>query len=104
VLRQEFLLGSYNASLGPAAAENVQSQVQVRSQQPIHENRQNEHLEANKGRYRPSGADTVEALNVQARVRYLKAYDMRTGPGDMLGTAGIQKLTLEEKTRLSRQM
>lgn len=104
VLRQEVLLGSYHVAVGPVDAENVQSQVQIRSQQPSLEKRQHEHLEANKGRYRPSGAESVEGPKVQARVRYLKAYDMRTGPGDVLGTAAAQKLTLEEKTRLSRQM
>jgi uncharacterized repeat protein (TIGR01451 family) len=104
VLRTELPLAGYVATVGPAGAQGICEQVQLRTEVPSREALQNERLQATKGRLQPSAALGTQGPGVLLRLEVLNATGIDIGPGTLLGTRELLRLTEVERTRLARQM
>jgi uncharacterized repeat protein (TIGR01451 family) len=104
VLRGETNLGRYAMIVEVGNANALRGQEQVAMQYPQRFTEQFEQLQALRGRLRPKGNEGTQALVQLVRLEVLNAQHIDIGVGEMLGTAALQRLTLEQRTRLTRQV
>lgn len=104
VLRGVLALLDHQSVVGVGEAEAVQAQIKVEARMPSLVAQQQEQLAALRGRQRSSG--TIASLNLERldAVALLKAVHIDIGVAEALGTSRLEQLTMEQRTRLVRQI
>jgi uncharacterized repeat protein (TIGR01451 family) len=104
VLRSELPLAAYDTSIGLAGARVVHERVQLQANVPSREALQNEQVGAMAGRWKPTAALASQGAALLLRVEVLNAEQLDIGPGALLGTKGIVRLTEVERVRLAKEL
>jgi uncharacterized repeat protein (TIGR01451 family) len=104
VLRSEVPLAGYDVTVGPAGAQLVLGQEQLRTRVPAREAHQNEQPVAVKGRQQASANIATQGLDGIVRVEVLNAHQLELGPAAALCTKQALLLTEVERTRLTKQL
>jgi uncharacterized repeat protein (TIGR01451 family) len=104
VLRAELPLARIDAALTPTDARAVKEQLTVQTKVPSLMARQYDHLNAYKGRLRPSGAESLAGPVGLLRVHVLEATDIEIGPWTLVYTQAVLRLTEAQRTFMKRQV
>jgi uncharacterized repeat protein (TIGR01451 family) len=104
VLRAETNLGRYEKVVEIGTTNELRGQEQVTIQYPQRVTQQYEQLQALRGQLRPKGSEGLQALVQLVRLEVLNAQHIEIGAGEVVGTAALQRLTLEQRTRFIRQI
>ncbi|MBV9124941.1 MAG: DUF11 domain-containing protein [Planctomycetes bacterium] len=104
VASSETLLGIYQGSVGLSGVQGRESQAGLHNRVLTSQAQQAESLLGFTGRERASGTVGNQGLAGLSRLEILRAYEMELGPGALLGTTGLVRLTQEQRTLLVREM
>jgi uncharacterized repeat protein (TIGR01451 family) len=104
VLRAETNLIRVERVVEVGNTNTLLGQEQIRSQYPQLSTQQYEQLQALRGRLRPSGNQVSLALVQLTHLEVLVANHIEIGPAEVLGTQALERLTLEQRARLVRQI
>jgi len=104
LLRSELPLNQYDAVTSVADGRSVSGQTLVRSGLPLGQASSQEIIQGFSGRERPSGAIGKDVLGGIVRLEALHADQIYLGPGALLGTREILKLTEIDRLQLARQI
>ncbi|MCS6851731.1 MAG: DUF11 domain-containing protein [Gemmataceae bacterium] len=104
IARMAAVPAGYEMAVGVAGREAVQPQGQLHSRLPSRSTQQTEHLDGLKGRLRPSAQVSRQALDRIVRLEVLQGVELPLGPGDVLGTQALHRLSDVERLQLQRQL
>jgi uncharacterized repeat protein (TIGR01451 family) len=104
VASTETLLGIYQGSVGPGGVLGREVEAGLQNRQLTSQAQQAETLLGLTGRLRASGTVGNQGLAGLARLEILNAYELELGPGALLGTTGLVRLTQEQRALLVREM
>jgi uncharacterized repeat protein (TIGR01451 family) len=104
VLRAETNLGRYERVVEVGSAVALRGQEQVGTNYPQRFTEQYEQPQGVRGQVRARGTEVLQAPIQLVRLEILNATQIDIGAAEVLGTAALQRLTLEQRTRLTRQV